>query len=149
MFFLYNIFGFIVIIFSPIILLIRILKKKEDPKRFKEKLCIFSKTRKKGTLVWIHGSSVGEIISIIPLISELEKNNKINKILVTSSTTSSSVILSNFKFKKIIHQYFPLDISFLSKKFLNYWKPNLAIFVESEIWPNMMLNLNIKKIPII
>ena len=136
MFFLYNIFGFIIIIFSPIILLLRIINKKEDPKRFKEKFCIFSKSKGRGKLIWIHGSSVGEITSVTPLISQLEKDNKINKILVTSSTTSSSIILSNFGFKKIIHQYFPLDINFLSKKFLNYWKPDLAIFVESEIWPN-------------
>ena len=149
MFFLYNIFGFIIIIFSPIILLLRIFKKKEDPKRFKEKFCIFSKNKGRGKLIWIHGSSVGEITSVIPLISQLEKDNKINKILVTSSTTSSSLILSNFRFKKIIHQYFPLDINLLSKKFLNYWKPDLAIFVESEIWPNMICNLDSKKIPII
>ena len=149
MFFLYNIFGFIVIIFSPIILLIRIIKKKEDPKRFKEKFCIFSKNKSRGKLIWIHGSSVGEITSVIPLISKLEKDNKINKILVTSSTTSSSIILSNYKFKKTIHQYFPLDISLLSKKFIKYWNPSLAIFVESEIWPNMICNLYKKKIPVI
>jgi len=149
MFFLYNIFGFIIIIFSPIIILLRIIKKKEDPKRFKEKLCLFSKNKSKGKLIWIHGSSVGEITSVIPLISKLEKDNKIDKILVTSSTTSSSIILSNYKFKKTIHQYFPLDISLLSKKFISYWKPSLAIFVESEIWPNMICNLYKKKIPII
>ena len=149
MFFLYNIIGFVIIVFSPIIFLVRILKKKEDPKRFKEKLCIFSKKKVRGNLIWIHGSSVGEITSVIPLILKLEKNNKVDKILITSSTTSSSIILSKFRFKKTIHQYFPLDISLLSNKFLNYWKPSLAIFVESEIWPNMIFNLHRKKIPII
>ena len=101
MFFLYNIFVFIVIIFSPIILLLRIFKKKEDPKRFKEKLCIFSKSRGRGKLIWIHGSSVGEITSVIPLISQLEKDNRINKILVTSSTTSSTP--TNFSGTKLVY----------------------------------------------
>ena len=97
----------------------------------------------------MHGSSVGEILSIVPLINDLEKNKKIKRILITSSTTSSSLIFSNYKFKKTIHKYFPIDSNLFSKKFINYWNPQLAIFVESEIWPNMIKNLYSKKIPII
>jgi len=129
MFFLYQTLVSILLIVSPIIIGYRILKKKEDSKRFKEKFCIFSKKRVAGNLVWFHGSSVGEILSIIPLIHELEKNKSINQILITSSTLSSASIFKKYKFKKTIHQFFPIDSIFFSYKFLNYWKPTIAIFV--------------------
>ena len=147
--FIYRVLINFVLIFSPFIILIRILKKKEDIKRFKEKLCFFSKRKIKKKLIWFHGASVGEISSIIPLVLRLEKNNKIDQILITSSTLSSSKILNQFKFKKTIHQFFPIDTNQMSKRFLHYWKPSLAIFIDSEIWPNMILNLKAQKIPII
>ena len=68
MFFIYNILISILILISPVIILIRVIKKKEDKIRFKEKFCFFSKKRVKGKLIWLHGSSVGEILSIVPLI---------------------------------------------------------------------------------
>ena len=149
MLFVYRVLINLVIIISPLIILIRIIKNKEDKKRFKEKLCFFSLKRKKGKLIWFHGSSVGEIVSIIPLVEKLENDPTIETILITSSTLSSSKILDRFNFKKIVHQFFPLDASFLTKKFLDYWKPSLAVFIESEIWPNMMVNIKKKSIPLI
>jgi 3-deoxy-D-manno-octulosonic-acid transferase len=149
MLFVYRVLINLIIIISPLIILIRIIKNKEDKKRFKEKLCFFSLRRKKGKLIWFHGSSVGEIVSIIPLVEKLENDPTIETILITSSTLSSSKILDRFNFKKIVHQFFPLDTSFLTKKFLDYWKPSLAIFIESEIWPNMMINIKKKSIPLI
>jgi|TARA_B100000787_G_scaffold164288_1_gene146841 3-deoxy-D-manno-octulosonic-acid transferase len=149
MFFLYQTLVSILLIVSPIIIGYRILKKKEDSKRFKEKFCIFSKKRVAGNLVWFHGSSVGEILSIIPLIHELEKNKSINQILITSSTLSSASIFKKYKFKKTIHQFFPIDSIFFSYKFLNYWKPTIAIFVESEIWPSIFKVINKKNTPLI
>jgi len=149
MFFLYQTLVSILLIVSPIIIGYRILKKKEESKRFKEKFCIFSKKRVAGNLVWFHGSSVGEILSIIPLIHELEKNKSINQILITSSTLSSASIFKKYKFKKTIHQFFPIDSIFFSYKFLNYWKPTIAIFVESEIWPSIFKVINKKNTPLI
>ena len=145
MFFLYQILITILLILSPLIIGFRILKKKEDKKRFKEKFCIPSKKKNAGNLIWFHGSSVGEILSIIPLVNELEKNKSINQILITSSTLSSGEIFKKFKFKKTIHQFFPIDSVLFSYKFLNYWKPSIAIFVESEIWPSIFKALNKKK----
>ena len=139
----------LVIIFSPIILLIRLFKKKEDLSRLKEKFCFFSEKRKNGNLIWFHSASVGEIKSIVPLIEKLEKEKKINQILVTSSTLSSSKIFKKFKFKKTIHQFFPIDKLNFTEKFLNFWKPSLIIFIDSEIWPNMLLNISKKNIPTI
>ena len=149
MFVIYQLITSLLIMFSPIIILIRIFKKKEDKIRFKEKFCFFSKTRGNGKLIWFHGSSVGEIMSVLPIINEYEKKKSIKKILITSNTLSSSKILKRLKFKKVVHQFYPIDHIFFSNKFLNYWKPSAAIFLESEIWPCMFLSLKKKKIPLI
>tara|TARA_Y100000590_G_scaffold232998_1_gene262463 strand:- start:1321 stop:2574 length:1254 start_codon:yes stop_codon:yes gene_type:complete len=149
MLFFYRLLINLIALISPIIILVRLLKKKEHPKRFLEKFCFFFKKKNKGKLIWFHGSSVGEILSIIPLIEKLEKNKNVKQILVTSSTLSSSSVLKKLNLKKTIHQFFPVDTNFLSKKFLNYWKPSVAIFVESEIWPNMILNISKKSIPLL
>ncbi len=149
MFIIYNFFLLLLLIISPIILIIRIFLGKEDQVRFKEKFGFFSRNNKISEIIWIHGASVGEILSVIPIVKKLEKDKKVKKILITSSTISSSYILSKYKFQKIIHQFYPFDINFLTKLFINHWKPKLAIFVESEIWPNMYKNLYKKKIPII
>ena len=139
----------LILFFSPLIILIRLLKKKEHPYRFKEKFCFFSKKRLRGKLIWFHGASVGEILSVIPLIEKLEKDKRINQILLTSNTLSSSKILSNLKLKKTIHQFFPIDTNYHSKKFLKYWKPSSAIFIDSEIWPNMINNIKKNSISLI
>ncbi len=81
MLFVYRILINLVFVFSPLIILIRLFKKKEDPVRFKEKFCFFSQKRKKGKIIWFHGASVGEIQSIIPLIEKFQKNKKISQIL--------------------------------------------------------------------
>ena len=148
MYFFYNILTNLAIIISPIIIIYRIVKGKEDVKRVGEKFCIYSK-KKSNKKVWIHAASVGELMSIVPVIRKLEKNKKINSILLSTSTTSSAKIFNKLKLKKTSHIYFPLDNNFIVKRFINYWQPELAIFIDSEIWPNMFNNLHIKNIPII
>ncbi len=149
MFFIYQIILSLLILISPIIISFRIFKNKEHKKRFVEKFGIPSKKRNYGKLIWFHGASVGEILSIIPLIKYYEKKNSINQILITSSTLSSSKVIKKFKFKKTKHQFYPIDHIFITSKFLNYWKPDLAIFIESEIWPSMIIKLKNKNIPLI
>lgn len=83
------------------------------------------------------------------MIENYEKDKSINQILITSSTLSSSKVLKKFKFKKTIHQFYPIDHFFFTKKFLEYWKPNLAVFIDSEIWPEMFNKLEQKKISLI
>ena len=148
MYFIYSILTNLVIIFSPLLFFFRILKGKEDIKRFQEKLCIYSK-KKSFKTIWIHAASVGELMSIIPILKKFENVKKINKIILTTSTTSSAKIFSKLTFKKTFHKYFPLDTNYLTKKFIKCWKPKLAIFVDSEIWPNMLKNLSQNKIPVI
>ena len=149
MYILYQIFLFIILLFSPIIIFLRILNNKEHKKRFLEKFSFFSQKRNPGKLIWFHGASVGEIMSIIPLIEKYEKDKKINQILITSSTLSSTKIINKFKFKKTIHQFYPIDIFFINSRFLNFWKPNIAFFIESEIWPSMFKEIKKKNIPLI
>ena len=149
MFFLYQLIVLILIILSPIIFVYRIIINKEDKKRFTEKLSLSSKKRIKGRLIWFHGASVGEILSIIPLIRKYEQNKNISQILITSSTLSSSNIIKKFKFKKTVHQFFPIDNFFLTNKFLELWKPSVAIFIDSEIWPCMFKKIGQRQIPLI
>ena len=148
MLFFYRILINLILLLSPIIILFRIIKKKEHPTRFLEKLGISSKNRMQGKVIWFHGSSVGEVLSIMPLIERLEKNSKIKQIVITSSTLSSSKVLEKYKLNKTIHQFFPIDANLIIKKFLNYWKPTAVFFVESEIWPNTIQNLHKRNIKI-
>ena len=141
MLFIYRIIINLITLVSPIIILLRLIKKKEDSKRFKEKFCFFSKKKIRGKLIWFHGASVGEILSVIPLIEKLEKKKEIKQILITSNTLSSSKIISNLKLKKVLHQFFPIDTNYHTQKFLKYWRPSAAIFIDSEVWPNMIYNI--------
>ena len=148
MLFIYRLAINFIFLISPIIIIYRIIKNKEDPKRFLEKIGKFKKSSN-NNLIWFHGSSVGEILSVIPLIEKLEKRNNIKKILITSNTLSSAKIIKKLKLKKTFHQFLPLDTNFLVEKFLNHWKPKAAFFIDSEIWPNMVLKIKEKNISLI
>ncbi len=137
-----------------ILIYFRSLFNKEDKKRFKEK--IFSShfmARKDNSkkLVWFHAASIGECLSILPLIDEINnKNNNIN-FLITTVTLSSSKLLENKlnKYNNIDHRFLPLDIILLVENFLSSWKPDLVCFVDSEIWPNFLFKIKEKKIPLL
>jgi 3-deoxy-D-manno-octulosonic-acid transferase len=148
MYFFYNIFTNLAIIISPVIIIYRIFKGKEDAKRVLEKFCIYSQ-KKNNKNIWIHAASVGELMSVVPIIRKLEKNKKLTNILLSTSTTSSAKIFKKLRLKRTSHIYFPLDNNYIVKKFIKYWKPELAIFIDSEIWPNMFRNLKLSNIPII
>ena len=148
MYFVYRVFTNLIILISPIIILFRLIYKKEELLSISEKFCIYSKKNNLKS-IWFHAASVGELMSILPIIDKLEKNKKIKQILVTTTTISSAKIFQKKKFKKTHHKYYPLDTIFLTNKFIKVWKPQIAIFVDSEIWPNMIENLYINKIPII
>jgi len=127
---------------------------KEDPNRFKEK--IFSShfkinKNKNKKLIWFHAASIGECLSILPLIEEINSTNKDVDFLITTVTLSSSKLLEkklNHN-KNIIHRFFPLDLENLAESFLNCWKPDLICFVDSEIWPNFLFKIKEKKISLL
>ena len=126
----------------------RILKKKECPLRYKEKLGISHKTRNNGYLIWFHCSSIGELKSIFPIIDHYLKKNQI---LVTTSTLGSNEVFQKkyYNTNNIIHQYAPIDSPQIIKKFFKKWKPNIIFFTESEIWPNQIFYAKNNNIPII
>ena len=126
----------------------RILKKKECPFRYKEKLGISHKTRNNGYLIWFHCSSIGELKSIFPIIDHYLKKNQI---LVTTSTLGSNEVFQKkyYNTNNIIHQYAPIDSPQIIKKFFKKWKPNIIFFTESEIWPNQIFYAKNNNIPII
>ena len=147
----YRFFTYLFYPFAPIYLYYRKIRKKEDPIRYKEKLSKINITRGEGFLIWFHVASVGEAMSILPLIDSCIEEKKINRILITSITLSSGKILEK-RFSnnpKINHQFLPLDITFLINKFLKHWKPNLTILIDSEIWPNLILKISESKIPLL
>ena len=134
-----------------ILIYIRKLIKKEDTVRFKEKIFIshFNVTRKKGDkLIWFHAASIGEFKSILPIIENLKSSN--NDFLVTTVTYSSGKLAAEElkKFDNVYHRYLPVDIEFVIKKFLTLWKPTAIFLVDSEIWPNLILETKKLKIPI-
>ena len=135
--------------FFILLIYFRLIIKKEDPRRFKEK--IFSSHFKihrdnKKKLVWFHAVSIGECLSILPLIDELNKNNNNLSFLITTATLSSSKLLEKKldKYQNIIHRFFPLDLNHLVENFLNNWRPDLVCFVDSEIWPNFLFKIKKK-----
>ena len=151
MHFWYKLFTYLFYPLVPIYLYFRKLRKKEDLISYKEKLSKINTPRGEGFLIWLHVASVGEAMSILPLIENYIDDKKINKILLTSITLSSGKILKK-RFDqntKVIHQFLPLDIPIFTKKFLEHWKPNLSIFIDSEIWPNLILQIHEKKIPLL
>ena len=151
MFFWYKFLSYLFYPFSHFFLFLRKLKKKEHKDRYSEKIAKIKIKRRDGFLIWLHVASVGEAMSILPLIENLETEEKVNTILITSITLSSGQILEK-KYnnnKKIIHQFLPLDVPFFVDKFLNHWSPNLSIFIDSEIWPNLIYSIKKKNIPLL
>ena len=139
--------------FLFIFLYLRVFLKKEDPKRFKEKLFtshLNVKRKDELKLIWFHAASIGEFKSIVPLIEQLNTNKKSYEFLITTSTLSSGN-LAKLELKNLYnvhHRYFPFDVSFLIDKFLQLWRPEKIFLVDSEIWPNLILKSKARKIPL-
>ena len=140
----------------PILIILIYLRKfqnKEHKIRYKEK--IFSSyfniiRKKKFKLVWFHAASIGELKSILPIIKEINKRESNFEFLITTLTLSSSNLAeTEFKqFENVQHRFFPLDVNFLIKSFLKKWKPDFIFLVDSEIWPNLIINAKKNKIPL-
>ena len=123
---------------APRLLEARVRKGKEDPMRVSERLGLASLRRPSGPLVWLHGVSVGEALSILPLAERIKKDRPDVTVLVTTGTLTSAEIMAKRLPQGIIHQFAPVDGPQAVANFLDYWQPNLGIFVESELWPNLL-----------
>ena len=153
MLFLYKILTSILYPFLIIFIFFRKLKKKEHSKRYKEKIFSwnFNIKREKNTkLLWFHAASIGELGSVMPIIKELNSNyDKLEFLITTTTLSSSDFAHKNFiEYNNVHHRFLPLDVSFLMKKFLNYWMPAAVFLVDSEIWPNLILEIKKNKLPL-
>lgn len=125
----------------------RLKRGKEDPARLAERRGETSVPRPDGPLVWIHGASVGEVAAIIPLIERIVA--KEFNVLLTSGTVTSAKLARQWLPPGVIHQYVPLDAPRFAARFLNHWKPDLGLFTESDLWPNLILMSAERHIPLI
>jgi len=112
---------------------------KEDPARMRERTGVAGKPRPAGPLVWIHGASVGESLSVLPLVERFGADHTAANILVTTGTVTSARLMSERLPKGAIHQFIPVDHPRFVREFLEHWRPDAAIFVESEFWPNLLI----------
>lgn len=146
---LYRIFIILATPFIHILLFVRRRKGKEDPKRFNERLGKDLPTRPSGKLIWMHGASVGECLSMQPLINRiLEKNPDIH-IMVTSGTVTSATLMSKRLPQRAFHVYSPVDFAGATHRFVSHFKPDAVLWFESEFWPNILREINRADIPLV
>lgn len=122
----------------PILMQRRMQRGKEDPKRLCERYGRATIERPSGPLIWMHGASVGECNAIMPLIELIRREFPSYVVLLTSGTVTSARLMGKRLPEGVIHQYVPLDAPGYVKRFLDHWRPDVAVFVESEIWPNLL-----------
>lgn len=122
---------------------------KEDLKRFNERIGRPSLKRPEGKLIWMHGASVGESISMLPLINKLLEIYPELNIMVTTGTITSAELMGKRLPERAFHQYFPIDNPVFATRFLKHWQPDLVLWFESEFWPGMLSCIKRKNIPLI
>lgn len=116
----------------------RVRRGKEDPARLGERKGYATRTRPAGGLVWVHAASVGESLSILDLIRRLLSDNPSLQVMITTGTVTSATLLEERLPERAFHHYVPLDHPAYVRRFINHWRPDLALWVESEFWPNLM-----------
>ncbi|MDZ4374116.1 MAG: 3-deoxy-D-manno-octulosonic acid transferase [Phenylobacterium sp.] len=124
---------------APAILRGRARRGKEMPERLGERLGRTSVARPAGDLVWLHGVSVGETTALLPLVAALRARRPDLTLLVTSGTVTAANLLAKRLPEGVIHQFAPVDGPRAVGRFLDHWRPTLGVFVESELWPNLIL----------
>jgi 3-deoxy-D-manno-octulosonic-acid transferase len=144
---IYRKLSFAVPLLSPVLIKRRLQQGKEDPARVDERRGLSSDTRPHGPLVWIHGASVGEVLAAAALIERLRELNL--RILLTSGTVTSAAIVAKRFPADIIHQYVPYDSPRYVGRFLDHWRPSLALFIESDLWPNLILSSAERRLPMV
>ena len=145
-------YRFLTNLFAPLIALylrLRKAKGREDEVRFHERLGFSSVSRPAGKLVWCHAASVGEVLSVLSLLGKLRTLYPDWHILLTTGTVTSAQLIQTRLPQGVIHQYVPVDRWPYVTRFLDHWKPNLVLWVESELWPNMLSAVGERRIPAI
>lgn len=134
---------------APLIFKYRVNKGKEIQEREQERYGMSELKRPKGNLWWFHAASVGETNACLPIIKKLLNKHPELSILLTTGTTTSAKLAANKLPTRAFHQFIPLDNKLFVKRFLAHWRPTLAAFVESEIWPNLIIETHARNIPLL
>jgi len=124
----------------------RVKRGKEDPDRWRERLGHASAARPRGRLAWLHGVSVGESLSLLPLVERLREERPDVAVLVTTGTPASAQLMATRLPPGAVHQYAPLDTPGAVRRFLDHWRPDLGVLAESELWPNLILSARARRI---
>ncbi|HUO99734.1 MAG TPA: 3-deoxy-D-manno-octulosonic acid transferase [Rhizomicrobium sp.] len=132
---------------APMLLRRRLLRGKESLERADERLGFASAPRPEGTLIWVHGASVGECLAALPLIDALLETTGRN-VLVTSGTVTSAKVMHDRLPKKAFHQFVPIDTPVATSRFLDHWRPQAGLFVDSDLWPNLVLGARERAVPL-
>jgi 3-deoxy-D-manno-octulosonic-acid transferase len=147
MIFLYR---WLTFLFGPLVNLLiwrRKLVGKEDPERIAERRGLSQANRPAGRLVWVHAASIGESLSALPLIQQLLARNPDLNVLITTGTLSSARILAKQLPARVTHQFVPMDLVPWVQRFLDHWRPDMGVWIESELWPNLMMETAARGIP--
>jgi 3-deoxy-D-manno-octulosonic-acid transferase len=138
---------------GPVVMLYlarRLMRGKEDGARFAERRGVAGLARPEGPLVWVHAASVGEAISMLALIERLLEERPTVSVMVTTGTVSSARLLAaRLPANRAWHQYIPVDRIAYVRRFLDHWRPDVALWVESELWPNLVLETKARDIPLL
>jgi 3-deoxy-D-manno-octulosonic-acid transferase len=132
---------------APLLLARRLKRGKEDPRRLPERRGEAAVERPPGPLIWAHGASVGEILAVMPLVECLRARGF--NVLVTSGTVTSARLAELRLPVGAIHQFIPIDAPRFIARFLDHWRPNLALFAESDLWPNLIVACAERTVPLI
>ena len=124
-------------------------KGKEDVKRFNERIGRPSMPRPEGKLFWFHGASVGESLSMLPLINKLLETYPEAHVMVTTGTLTSAELMGKRLPERAFHQYIPIDNPFFTTRFVKHWQPDAVLWFESDFWPAMLNSIKRKNIPLI
>lgn len=124
----------------------RVWNGKEDSERVQERLGNATHMRPRGKLIWIHAASVGESISMLPLLEAIMAKSDCQALVTTGTVTSAQLMAKKLP-SRAFHQYVPLDHPIWVRRFLNYWKPDFAVFIEGELWPNLLSALRSRRVP--
>ncbi|MEA2885966.1 MAG: 3-deoxy-D-manno-octulosonic-acid transferase [Bradyrhizobium sp.] len=144
---LYRTLSAATVLLAPVLIRQRLKQGKEDPARIDERRGMTADVRPHGPLVWIHGASVGEVLAAAGLIERLRALNL--RILLTSGTVTSAAVVARRFPPDVIHQYVPYDSPRYVARFLDHWQPSLALFIESDLWPNLILAGAARRLPMV
>ena len=143
----YRMFSVAMTPLTPLLLARRLRHGKEHRLRLAERRGVSVMARPPGPLVWLHGASVGELASVLPLIERIRA--RAIDVLVTTGTVTSGGLAEQRLPRGVIHQFVPLDVPLFVRRFLEHWQPDLALFVESDLWPNILIETSQRGVPMI